>query len=190
MKRLFALHPVLHMNEEESLAYTKKSSVQEAARTLWQETQNTVIITLGAKGAYCFDGRESVLRLFRPCSNSSRFLHRGGAHKSERRVFLIPVLQHPEYTVYFAPGARILQIRPKRMKRLFALHPVPTAEEIWFAAVSASPKPSPNRRAAITAPMCESPAPMVSVTLAGTGGAKISSLPSPFLHFLYHLPAV
>lgn len=60
MKRLFALHPVLHMNEEESLAYTKKSSVQEAARTLWQETQNTVIITLGAKGAYCFDGREDI----------------------------------------------------------------------------------------------------------------------------------
>ena len=60
MKRLFALHPVLHMNEEESLAYTKKSSVQEAARTLWLETQTTVIITLGANGAYCSYGREDV----------------------------------------------------------------------------------------------------------------------------------
>lgn len=60
LKRLFALRPILHMNEEESLSYTKKASVQEAARALREETRNAVLITLGAKGAYCFDGREDI----------------------------------------------------------------------------------------------------------------------------------
>lgn len=60
MRRILALGPVLHLNEGESLAYTKKGSVPEAARALWRETKNAVVVTLGEKGAYCFDGAEDI----------------------------------------------------------------------------------------------------------------------------------
>ena len=60
MRRILALRPVLHLNEGESLAYTGKTSVQKAARALWEETKNAVVITLGEKGSYCFDGTEDI----------------------------------------------------------------------------------------------------------------------------------
>lgn len=58
MRRLLAMGPVLHLNEGESLAYTRRTTVEDAAYALWQKTGNAVIITLGEKGAYCFDGGE------------------------------------------------------------------------------------------------------------------------------------
>ena len=32
--------------------------------------------------------------------------------------------KHPEYTIYFAPGARIMQIQPERMEAMLSLGPV------------------------------------------------------------------
>jgi len=58
MERMLALHPILHMNHRESLQFTGEASVEQAARRLYQKTKNTVIVTLGEKGAYCFDGEE------------------------------------------------------------------------------------------------------------------------------------
>lgn len=58
MAAMLALHPIVHMNEGESLAFTGKNSVEEAARVIYEKTQNPVIITLGEKGAYCYDGAD------------------------------------------------------------------------------------------------------------------------------------
>ena len=58
MEAMLALSPVVHMNEGESLAFTGKSSVDQAARAIYEKTQNTVIITLGEKGAYGYDGKD------------------------------------------------------------------------------------------------------------------------------------
>ncbi|MGN0135356.1 PfkB family carbohydrate kinase [Anaerotignum sp.] len=58
MEAMLALHPILHMNEGESLAFTGKKTVEEAARAIYGKTGNAVIITLGEKGAYCFDGAD------------------------------------------------------------------------------------------------------------------------------------
>ena len=62
MARLFALHPIIHLNEEESCAYqgfayseaSKADGVmmENAAAYLSSLTDNTVIVTLGSKGTY------------------------------------------------------------------------------------------------------------------------------------------
>ncbi len=58
MERMLTLSPVLHMNEGESMAFTGKETVEEAARSIYEKTQNVVIITLGEKGSYCYDGTD------------------------------------------------------------------------------------------------------------------------------------
>lgn len=57
--RLYRLSPILHLNETEALSASGKSTVQEAASFLYKKTNNTVIITLGEKGCFFFDGKES-----------------------------------------------------------------------------------------------------------------------------------
>lgn len=65
MEALFALHPILHLNEEESLSYSGETTYQKAARWLYERTESPVIITLGENGAYCFDGKQEYLAA--PC---------------------------------------------------------------------------------------------------------------------------
>lgn len=52
-ERIYALHPVLHINEPESQELSGADFVEEAAEKLFAMTDNTVIITLGKRGAYC-----------------------------------------------------------------------------------------------------------------------------------------
>ena len=61
MDRLFALHPILHLNEEEALSYTCKTVIQDAARSLYQLSNNTVIITLSKNGCYYYDGTQEAV---------------------------------------------------------------------------------------------------------------------------------
>ena len=56
MDAMLSLHPVLHLNEGESLVFTGEKTVEAAARAVFAKTGNAVIITLGEKGAYCYDG--------------------------------------------------------------------------------------------------------------------------------------
>ena len=58
MEAMLSLHPVIHMNEGESLAFTGEKTVEQAARRIFEKTENTVIITLGEKGSYCYDGAD------------------------------------------------------------------------------------------------------------------------------------
>lgn len=59
VERLYRLSPVLHLNETEALSASGKSTVQEAAAFLYEKTNNTVIVTLGEKGCFFFDGKEA-----------------------------------------------------------------------------------------------------------------------------------
>lgn len=54
-KRILALHPILHINELEALQLSGSFNMVDAARVLQALTHNTVIITLGARGAYCLE---------------------------------------------------------------------------------------------------------------------------------------
>ena len=57
MERIFALHPILHLNDEEACAYTQLSAIEDASSALYKKTAAPVIITLGQHGCcYRDDG--------------------------------------------------------------------------------------------------------------------------------------
>ncbi len=51
LERVFALHPILHLNQKEITSYTGKEELKAAAEEIYRFTQNTVIVTLGAEWA-------------------------------------------------------------------------------------------------------------------------------------------
>ena len=53
-ERIFALHPVMHLNEDEICRFTGQDTIQAAAEALYARTGNTIIITGGAGGAYYY----------------------------------------------------------------------------------------------------------------------------------------
>lgn len=53
--RMMRLCPMLHINEQEALALSGMSDYESAARALQTVTKNTVIVTLGAQGAFCLE---------------------------------------------------------------------------------------------------------------------------------------
>lgn len=66
MNRMFALKPVVHLSLNELLSYTQCSSVEQGARYLYLKTKQLVIVTLGDKGCYYFDGQDHYIAGF-PC---------------------------------------------------------------------------------------------------------------------------
>ena len=58
MEAMLSLGPVLHLNEGESLIFTGEKTVEAAARAIFEKTRNAVIVTLGEKGSYCYDGAD------------------------------------------------------------------------------------------------------------------------------------
>lgn len=56
LERIFALHPILHLNEEEVCTFAAKTQpalpLEQSAQYLFSLTRNTVIVTLGSRGTY------------------------------------------------------------------------------------------------------------------------------------------
>lgn len=63
MDRIFALHPVLHLNREEICSYTGCPEVETAAKQMYVRTDNTVIITKGADGACYYSVDAAFVRI-------------------------------------------------------------------------------------------------------------------------------
>ncbi|MBR4082088.1 MAG: carbohydrate kinase family protein [Clostridia bacterium] len=61
MNRLLALHPVLHLNAAEAMGFTGAADVPAAAAAIRARTENDVIVTLGAEGAWVQDARGGQL---------------------------------------------------------------------------------------------------------------------------------
>jgi len=54
---LLSLSPIVHLNEQEILSFTKASTVQEACEALFDLTHNDIVVTLGPDGCiYYHDG--------------------------------------------------------------------------------------------------------------------------------------
>jgi sugar/nucleoside kinase (ribokinase family) len=53
--RLLKAGCIIHFNEEESIRFTGEKTVLQAARAINRISHNSVIITLGANGAFCLD---------------------------------------------------------------------------------------------------------------------------------------
>lgn len=58
MDKILALSPILHLNCEEALSFTKKTNIEEASKALNEITNNTIILTCGSKGAYYYTKNE------------------------------------------------------------------------------------------------------------------------------------
>lgn len=58
LKRIYKLHPVMHLNDDEIMEYFDMYDVQPAMKKMYDMTGNTVIVTLGDKGAAWYDGTE------------------------------------------------------------------------------------------------------------------------------------
>lgn len=56
LKRLYRLNPVMHLNDDEIKEYFATENVESAMVKMYDLTQNTVIVTLGDKGAAWYDG--------------------------------------------------------------------------------------------------------------------------------------
>lgn len=58
MDRMLALHPIMHLNVDEIVGFTCAGAVDEAAKSLYSRTHNTIIITAGENGAYLYSRDE------------------------------------------------------------------------------------------------------------------------------------
>lgn len=58
LQRLYKLHPVMHLNDDEIKEYFGTDDVKQAMEKMYSLTENTVIVTLGEKGAVWYDGNE------------------------------------------------------------------------------------------------------------------------------------
>ncbi|MCD7894028.1 MAG: PfkB family carbohydrate kinase [Erysipelotrichaceae bacterium] len=61
MQRIFQLHPIIHLNEQEILTYTHQDDVNQAVVSLYELSQNVIIVTLGKQGCYYYDGYHSYV---------------------------------------------------------------------------------------------------------------------------------
>jgi len=58
LQRIYKLNPVMHLNDDEIKEYFDTEDVESAMVKMYEMTQNTVIVTLGDKGAAWYDGNE------------------------------------------------------------------------------------------------------------------------------------
>ena len=58
--RIFALKPIIHLNDQELVSYTKDSDLERAMKTLQAMTGNDVIVTMGKDGAMIAHGDETI----------------------------------------------------------------------------------------------------------------------------------
>ena len=63
--RMLALHPFLHLNEQEAMELSGQTQYEKAARHLQAATKNAVVVTLGNRGAFCLK-KDGTGRLFPP----------------------------------------------------------------------------------------------------------------------------
>lgn len=55
-KRINALRPIWHLNDQEAFSYTGLSNLEDAARAIFDECENAVVITAGSEGSCVYDG--------------------------------------------------------------------------------------------------------------------------------------
>ena len=62
LSRLFALSPIIHLNDQEIISFTSASSVKEGMKILYEKNRNDVIVTLGKDGAILYDGKDFIYK--------------------------------------------------------------------------------------------------------------------------------
>lgn len=78
LSRIFALKPILHLNDEEAVSFTKQQEIAQAAQSLTKLTGNSVIITEGKDGAFCYDKKINQTASI-PCQSNVKAIDTTGA---------------------------------------------------------------------------------------------------------------
>lgn len=60
MNRIFALKPIIHLNDDEICSFTSCESVASAAHCLYAMTGNNIVITCGSQGSMYYDGENLI----------------------------------------------------------------------------------------------------------------------------------
>lgn len=88
LARIFALNPIIHLNELEGEFFSKKKDVKKAAKYIFDQTNNTVIITLGEKGCAYFDGKNFDIIPVMNCDEENYVVDTIGAGDSHIGAFI------------------------------------------------------------------------------------------------------
>ena len=78
--RLYALHPVLHINAGEAKAMAGTDALEDAVKMLHKKTGNTVIVTMGERGACAYDGRTLITAPAIPAAHVADTIGAGDSH--------------------------------------------------------------------------------------------------------------
>ncbi|MGN0990975.1 MAG: PfkB family carbohydrate kinase, partial [Candidatus Ventricola sp.] len=78
--RLFALHPMLHLNAGEAKAMSGCEHLDDALRALHARTGNTVIATMGASGVRCLEGGQLYTVAGEPAAQVIDTIGAGDSH--------------------------------------------------------------------------------------------------------------
>lgn len=65
LDRIMNLKPIIHLNEQEILEYTKENDIHSACRKLYDKNQNDIIVTLGKDGSLLYSADETFTILSR-----------------------------------------------------------------------------------------------------------------------------
>lgn len=57
LDRVFKLSPIVHLNMDEILTFTKATTLEQAVKMLYSLTNNLIIVTAGENGSYIYDGK-------------------------------------------------------------------------------------------------------------------------------------
>lgn len=79
LSELFKLGPIIHCNNHELLALMGSSNRMHALEKLYEQTQNDIIVTLGAKGAAYYNG-SSIIKVAGLKTNMVDTIGAGDAH--------------------------------------------------------------------------------------------------------------
>lgn len=123
LKRIYALHPIIHLNQDEASQFTGCSRPADAAKAIYRRTNNSVIITLGKDGAYIY---EAAKPLFGEQT----------ARCGQNRVYTIPSVPAPVVDTIGAGDAHIGAIIASLKKGLQLPVAVENANKIAAAVVS------------------------------------------------------
>jgi len=78
--RLYALHPVLHVNSSEARVLSGFDNLDDALRALYARTGNTVIATMGADGVRCIENGQIYSVVGEPAAHVADTIGAGDSH--------------------------------------------------------------------------------------------------------------
>ena len=88
LEAIYDLQPILHLNEVEAKVFSACEEIPEAAKKLHQRTGQLVVVTLGEKGAFAYDGN-----WYKAAGFPTEVLDTVGAGDSHLGAFLAASLQ-------------------------------------------------------------------------------------------------